>query len=248
MDDFRTNKNPYGQPPSPANNPAQPPSDDLPPFIPIEEHSPLTRKPPPIRPFERKTSTQERARNIISTIILLISAPLIALLLTAFVFQSYQVDGPSMEPTLNHNDRLIVLKLGHTWSRITDNPYIPERGEIIVFVRRGTPDAGTNHDKQLIKRVVGLPGDRVVIRDGVLTVYNQEHPNGFRPDEEFGYETAGYETPGTVDVRVEVGHVFVVGDNRINSLDSRAFGTVASEDIVGQLILRILPLSKAKTY
>src|SRR4051812_22701390 len=74
-------------------------------------------------------------RDILSTLLILVAAPLIALLLTAFVFQSYEVDGQSMETTLHDHDRLIVLKVPRTVSRLTNHPYIPHRGDVIIFVK-----------------------------------------------------------------------------------------------------------------
>ncbi len=118
-----------------------------------------------------------RWRGAISTIAILIAAPLLALALTSFVFQSYEVDGPSMEASLQHKDRLIVLKVPRTVARITKHAYIPERGSIVIFVKHGLSDFGEGTgDKQLIKRVVGLPGERVVVRDGAITIYNNHHP------------------------------------------------------------------------
>ena len=105
-------------------------------------------------------------RNVVSTIAILVIAPMVAVLLTAFIFQSYEVSGPSMETTLNNNDRLIVWKMPRTWSRITGHAYVPKRGDIIIFDQTGLPDG----EKQLIKRVIGLPGDRVVVQNGVLTI------------------------------------------------------------------------------
>src|SRR5690606_25199086 len=99
--------------------------------------------------------------------------------ITAFVFQSYQVDGPSMMPTLQNNDRLIVWKLGRTWSRITGKAYIPERYSVVVFVKHGSYDLGAGKERQLIKRIIGLPGDTVKVENGVMRVYNSEHPDGF---------------------------------------------------------------------
>src|SRR3990167_778956 len=102
---------------------------------------------------------RDSKKSIISTIIILIAAPLIALSLTTFVFQSYEVDGPSMETTLQIHDRLVVLKTGKTWSKIRGKSFIPKRGEIIIFSLNGSEESGEG-DRQLIKRVIGLPGDR----------------------------------------------------------------------------------------
>lgn len=189
----------------------------------------------------------DNARNFLSTLAVLLVAPLVALLLTAFVFQSYQVDGPSMETTLSNNDRLIVWKMPRTWSRITRHPYIPQRGDVIVFVAHGVGDF-ESPDKQLIKRVVALPGERVVVKNNILTVYNKAHPHGFRPDKTLPYGNVIGETQGDIDQVVPNDSVFVCGDNRDNSLDSREFGPVATKDIVGKLVMRVLPLDQAKPF
>lgn len=190
-----------------------------------------------------------RFGGALSTIALLIAAPIIAILLTTFIFQSYEVDGPSMETTLQNQDRLIVWKLPRTISRITNKPYIPHRSDIIVFIERGLFETDNVHNKQLIKRVIGLPGERVVVRDGQITIYNKSHPEGFNPDinHEFSQNIATL-TTGNIDLVIPPDEVFVCGDNRTNSLDSRAFGTVPANDIVGRLSLRIFPVSNFKSF
>ena len=99
-------------------------------------------------------------RSVISTIAILLAAPLLAGILMVFVFQSYQVDSPSMQTTLHNNDRLIVMKLPRTLARITHHAYIPNRGDVIIFNEPSGANASST-TKQLIKRVVGLPGERV---------------------------------------------------------------------------------------
>lgn len=190
---------------------------------------------------------RDKAKSIISTILILIIAPVIALCLTAFVFQSYEVDGPSMETTLQNHDRLIVVKTPRTWSRITGHAYIPKRGDVIIFNRQGLNEFGGGN-KQLIKRVIGLPGERVVVKDGALTVYNTAHPEGFQPDKILPYGKVINITPGSLDVAVGPNQVFVCGDNRPNSLDSRSFGPIDAKDIVGKLEFRIFPFSKANGF
>lgn len=197
---------------------------------------------PPRAPSKPKKDHHEGIRGILTTLLVLLLAPLIALFLTLFVFQSYVVDGPSMESTLQNRDRLIVLKLPKTWARLTHRHYIPNRGDIIIFNEKGLSSFGDSSDsKQLIKRVVGLPGERVVVKEGSLTVYNKEHPEGFSPDKTLSYGKVIYSTPGNVDLTVPAGEVFVAGDNRPNSLDSRYFGPVSSDDIVGKLAIRVYP-------
>lgn len=190
---------------------------------------------------------REGASSIISTLTVLLIAPLVALFLTAFVFQSYQVDGQSMETTLQHNDRLLVWKVPKTWSRITGNPYIPNRGDVVIFVDRELGSFG-QPGKQLIKRVIALPGERVVIKDGHVTVYNNENPGGFDPDKTLPYGEVIKGTTNSVDQTVPEGQVFVLGDNRENSLDSRVFGPVDANDIVGKLFVRVWPISNFKSF
>jgi len=191
-----------------------------------------------------------KIRNIISTISLFLAAPLFALFLILFVIQSYEVDGPSMENTLQDKDLLIVDKSSKTWSRITGNPYIPERGEIIIFTKNENLGFG-GQNRQLVKRVIALPGEKISVNDGVVTVYNNENPDGFKPDENPEYnESAKIEyTQGAITMQtVPENHVFVMGDNRNNSLDSRSFGPVNVDEIVGSLGLRLFPLNTARRF
>lgn len=189
-------------------------------------------------------------RDIISTLSLLLVAVLLAFSLIAFVFQSYRVDGPSMETTLQNNDRLIVWKAPRTLAHITGHPYVPNRGDIIVFVEGGLSSYGQAGDHQLIKRVIGLPGDRVIIKDNIVTVYNSEHPDGFQPDKTLPYGSS-LEIPvtnGNLDITLNEHQLFVLGDNRIESLDSRTFGPIELDNVVGKLVARIFPLSKAEKF
>lgn len=154
-----------------------------------------------------------------------------------------------MEPTLQTHNRLIIWKAKRTWARITNNVYVPGRGEIVVFVKKGMFDFNSNKEKQLIKRVMGVPGDRITVKDGVITIYNTDNPDGFRPDETLDYgKEITQPTSGNVDINVGPGEIFVVGDNRDNSLDSRVFGAVPAQDVVGTLSIRILPLSEVQRF
>jgi len=153
-----------------------------------------------------------------------------------------------METTLQNQDRLFVWKVPRTIAKITRNPFIPQRGDVIIFAKSDLNEFSGSTKKQLIKRVIGLPGERVVVKNGSLTVYNKEHPNGYEPDKSLPYGSAIVTTPGNVDITVPPGEVFVCGDNRPNSLDSRAFGTVSANDIVGKLAARIFPFNKTKAF
>lgn len=219
-------------------------NDDTPP--PTHVAPPPDQVQPPSPPEEPLAVKEGLLAGFGSTLIFLLLAPAIAIFLTMFVFQSYEVDGPSMQTTLQNRDRLIVLKLPRTIARLTHHDYIPNRGDIIIFSH---PDVGdTGGAKQLIKRVIALPGERVVVKDGVVTVYNQAHPNGFSPDKTLPYGKVITDTIGDVDLTVPEGEVFVCGDNRSNSLDSRYFGTVPADNIVGKLGLRVYPFNKAERF
>lgn len=200
---------------------------------------------PSVEPRE-KTEEKSAWHDVLSIVGVLVSALLLAFCLISFVFQSYQVDGPSMQTTLENNDHLIVWKVSKTIANLTGNHYIPNRGDVIIF--NEPVSNGSAQNKQLVKRVLGMPGERVVVKDGVVTVYNQERPDGFQPDKELPYGNVITTTPGDVDVTLKEGQVFVCGDNRTNSLDSRIFGPVNSDQIIGKLILRVLPINTIKTF
>ncbi len=221
---------------SPTEPKVNPPSlHGEPPGSPIE---------PPGRPDDH-----DGWKSIASTVLLLLLAPLIALSITAFVMQSYQVDGESMETTLQDNDRLIVDKIPRTWARLTHHNYTPNRGDIIIFNQMGLPDSGLSGQKQLIKRVIALPGETVKVSGGKITVYNSQYPHGFNPDQAGLYHITAATTPGEVQpTKLAANEIFVSGDNRPNSEDSRYFGPVNTSQVVGKLVLRLLPVGKIQKF
>lgn len=194
------------------------------------------------------TAKHQGLRDALSIITVLLAALILAWGLISFVFQSYQVDGPSMQTTLHNSDHLVVWKVPRTWARITGHAYVPKRGDIIVFNEPGLADYGQGSNKQLIKRVVGLPGDRVVVKNGNITIYNKANPNGFDPDKTLSYGKVIPTTSGNIDITLGSNQIFVCGDNRPDSLDSRVFGPVDVNNIVGKLVIRVLPLNDAKIF
>ena len=115
----------------------------------------------------------------------------------------------------------------------------------MIFTEANLSQFGQSDVKQLVKRVIGLPGDRVVVKDGSITIYNDADPKGFQPDKTLPYSkdfTAPY-TSGDLDVTLSSDQIFVCGDNRTDSLDSRQFGPVSLNDVVGRLALRVYPFS-----
>lgn len=206
---------------------------------------------PPKEPRRTMQTQQPSAlKDLLSIIAVFVAAIILALGLITFVFQSYQVDGPSMENTLQNNDRLIVWKVPRTWARITHQEYVPNRGDIVIFTENNLSQYGQTDVKQLVKRVIGLPGDHVVVKDGAITIYNKAHPDGFQPDKTlpYGQHHNFPFTGGDVDVTLASNQIFVCGDNRTNSLDSRTFGPVDLNDVVGRLALRVYPFSTFESF
>ncbi|MCS6959676.1 MAG: signal peptidase I [Pseudanabaenaceae cyanobacterium SKYGB_i_bin29] len=143
----------------------------------------------------------------------------IAVLLRSFVIEPRYIPSGSMEPTLQVNDRIMVEKLTYHWRA-------PKRGEIIVF------EPPFMAGKAYIKRVIGLPGEQVAIKDGKVFI------NGIPLEEPYILEPPRYEISPFV---VPPGYYWVMGDNRNNSNDSHIWGFLPQENIQGRAILRFWP-------
>lgn len=182
-------------------------------------------------------------------IIIFIACVLVGtLLINTFVFRSFNVLGPSMEKTLFTGDRLIVNRLPVTWTQLQNKEYVPNRGQVIVF--KNPKFNQYMGDEYIVKRVIAFPGERVTVKDGVLTVYNDAHPEGFHPDDN-NHGEPGSPTSGEVDTKVSEGNLFVAGDHREGdfSSDSRnGLGLIPFYDVIGPVGLRIYPLTGLRTF
>lgn len=186
-------------------------------------------------------------KDLLGIIVFIVAVLIGAWLINIFLFRSFSVSGPSMEPTLYTNDRLIVNRVPVTFAHIQGKDYVPERGQVVVFKNPhyspGLPD------EFIVKRVIGLPGERVTLVGGVVKVYNAEHPNGFEVDEQWVGPTSP--TDGEVDRIVPSDELFVIGDHRQEgfSLDSRnGLGTISYDDIIGPVSLRIYPFTSVRMF
>jgi len=187
-------------------------------------------------------------KDAFNIIIFIVCVLVGTLLINTYIFRTFNVLGPSMETTLYTGDRLIVNRIPVTIAQLENKQYMPARGQIIVF-KNPQYNAGTG-DEYIVKRVIAFPSERVTVKDGVLTVYNSSHPNGFRPDDA-SHGEPGSPTSGDVDTTVTEGTLFVAGDHRQGdfSYDSRSgLGLIPYYDIIGPVGLRIYPLNKIRTF
>jgi signal peptidase I len=172
--------------------------------------------PDPVPAAREEALAGSVGRELLGTIV---PALLIAIAIHLFLAQATRVEGYSMEPTLFGHQRLIIEKVSYRMHQ-------PDRGDIVVLRVDGFPEL-------LIKRVVGLPGERLAVRDGVVYI------NGKPLDEPYLVQPARGDYP---PVKIPQGYVFVMGDNRNNSSDSRVFGPVPIDNIVGHAWMRYWPL------
>jgi len=190
-------------------------------------------------PFTRKAETSEQSsqKAILGFIFELIQVMAISLAIIIpvryFLIQPFYVKGASMEPNFFDHEYLIIDELSYRFRT-------PDRGEIVVFRYPNDP-------KQFfIKRVIGLPGETVEIAGGQVKVYNDKNPNGVVLDE-MKYLDQDY-TATTRTVTLKNDEFFIMGDNRISSLDSRYFGPIKMSAIVGRVWLRGWPFDRWKIF
>ncbi len=148
-----------------------------------------------------------------------------------FLFKPFYVKGQSMEPTYLEHEYLIVDELSYSFRE-------PVRGEVIVF------KSPVTDNEYYLKRVIGLPGERVTIQDSKVIIYNETHPEGKVLEEAYLTES----TPGSITVTLEQEEYFVMGDNRDGSFDSRRFGAIHRKDMVGRTWLRGWPVHRMSIF
>ncbi len=167
------------------------------------------------------------------TIKIVIISLLIIIPLKFFIVQPFFVRGASMEPNFENGDYLIVNELVYHFSS-------PKRGDVVVFKFPLDPS------QYYIKRIIGLPGETVEIKNGQVIIYNNAFPQGMILDESMYLRNE--ETKGDLKVTLDENDYFVLGDNRQASADSRIWGLVPQHYIVGRVWLRAWPFDKAQAF
>lgn len=187
-------------------------------------------------------------RDMFGLVLFIVCVVIGTLFINTYIFRTFSVVGPSMESTMYTGDRLIVNRLPVTSAQLSNKSYVPNRGQIIVFKNPNYTAGGA--DEYIVKRVIAFPGERVVVKDGEITVYNDKHPDGFKPDDD-NHGEPGSPTSGSVDTTVPKNELFVAGDHREGnfSLDSRSgLGTIPYYDVIGPVGIRIWPVGDIRTF
>ncbi len=152
-----------------------------------------------------------------------------------FLIQPFYVKGASMEPTFHDHEYLIIDEISYRFGE-------PKRGDVVVFRYPRDPR------EYYIKRVIGLPGEKIQVKGGDIFIYNNENPEGFKLEEK--YLPSNLETYGATEEIISVGEgeYYVFGDNRPTSKDSRNFGPVKRSFLIGKVLLRGWPFDRVGVF
>lgn len=190
--------------------------------------------PPPATPAPTDSPaspSRRRHRWIIEWAIILVVAVVLAVVVRAFFLQTFFVPSTSMYPTLKPGDRIVVEKVTHDI----------QPGDIVVFSRPPAEDCGGPPVPDLVKRVIGLPGNTVKVRNDKVYINNKVLPEPWLPAKT---DNSNPYTANYGPVTVPQGDYFMMGDNRTSSCDSRMWGPVKGSSIVGKVVMIVWPLSR----
>lgn len=154
---------------------------------------------------------------------------IVVFVVRTYIAQPFIVDGESMAPNFHTGHYLIIDELSYRFSD-------PKRGDVIVLRYPANPE------RFFLKRIIGLPGERVIIKDGNVVIVNTENPKGFILEEPYQDQTT-YAVGKYFDTELKEGEYFVLGDNRGGSSDSRSWGVLPEKNIMGRALVRLFPLS-----
>jgi signal peptidase I len=184
-----------------------------------------------------QSTKSRRAKEFILEILrIVIISVAIIVPIRYYLVQPFYVKGASMEPNFHDHEYLLIDEISYRFRA-------PERGEIVVF------RYPLNPSEYFIKRIIGLPGETVSLRDGKIYIYNDQNPEGFLVDEST-YLSTDVQTLAMSEntVALAADHYFVFGDNRTRSMDSRQFGSIARSAIVGRVVIRGYPFDRLDTF
>lgn len=173
------------------------------------------------------SETPKKKNSIVELIKFAVIAALIVIPIRTYIAQPFIVSGNSMIPTFHDQEYLIVDEISY---HLRD----PYRGEVIVF------KYPKDTSKYFIKRVIGLPGETIKLKGNEITIVNNEHKDGFVLDQSYIQNKSS----DSFEISLKENQYYVMGDNRIASSDSRAWGPLERHFIVGRALVRVLPFSK----
>jgi signal peptidase I len=169
--------------------------------------------------------------DIIETVVIALS---IFLILYLFIMQPHQVNGQSMDPTYHHGEYVMTDKLSYKFG-------LPQRGEVVVFEAPPAANCPDGNGCDFIKRIIGIPGDTIEIRDNHIFINNVILNESYIAD---SVKTVAGAYTSDGPIIVPPGSYFAVGDNREHSSDSRVWGPIALDHIVGKVFFRYWPLDR----
>jgi len=165
------------------------------------------------------------------TIQFIIIAGIIIIPFRMFVAQPFIVNGTSMDPTFKSGEYLIVDQITYRFNK-------PERDSVLIF------KYPQEQNQKFIKRVIGLPGETISINKGAVTIKNKDNPTGFVLENKY----ITHPKQDTLEITLKENEYYVMGDNRLESFDSRYWGPLTEDLIIGRPLLRLLPLNKIAVF
>lgn len=212
-----------------------------------------------VRPGSMENNTENttevsKAESGLSLFVEILKVIVLALMIIipvrTFLFQPFFVQGASMEPNFHDGEYLIINELGYKETRIgvknselvAVEPFKQlQRGDVVVFRYPRDPE------QFFIKRVIGLPNERIDIKNGNVTIFNSDNPEGMVLDEKEYLSNLEF-TRGESTYTLKEDEYWVLGDNRAHSSDSRTWGPVPEENIIGKVLLRAWPVGKFEVF
>lgn len=212
--------------PSPLSRPKAPtPDGGLPP------QAPTPREPESGTPREFAKGVFSVILEFVITVVIIFA---VSFVIRMFVLQPFVVEGQSMEPNFHNQEYLLAEKITKYF---TDY----KRGDVIIF-------KSPSEDINLIKRIIGLPGEKVVVEDGKISIYkNPYSPKATLVEEDYILPDES-QNQEPIEVTLEKNQYFVFGDNRTNSVDSRSFGPISKDNIIGKVWLTAFPITNLQLF